>query len=54
MITFLNKQVTEAGTPAWLDQKETEKINGELPQFPVDLIELRNAERFALFPLFYF
>ncbi|KAF3328833.1 midasin [Carex littledalei] len=46
MITFLNKQVTEAGTPAWLDQKETEKINGELPQFPVDLVELRNAERF--------
>ncbi|KAJ4774203.1 Midasin [Rhynchospora pubera] len=48
VMTFLNKRVAEAASkaPSWLDQNEPEKINGELPKFPVDLCNLRNADRF--------
>ncbi|KAJ4786530.1 Midasin [Rhynchospora pubera] len=49
VMTFLNKQVEEAGnkTSSWLDQTEPEKVNGKLLKFPVDLLKLRNAERFV-------
>jgi hypothetical protein len=49
-MAFLNKQVVEPEdkTPSWLDRKEPEKIKGELPQFPLDVGKLRNAERFVL------
>lgn len=55
-MAFLNMRAVEPEdkTLSWLDKKEPEKINGELPQFPVDLGELRNAERFVLFPVFLF
>ncbi|KAJ3690228.1 hypothetical protein LUZ61_019392 [Rhynchospora tenuis] len=47
-MTFLNKRVVEAASkaPSWLDQNEPEKINGELPKFPVYLCNLRNVDRF--------
>ncbi|KAJ4772445.1 Midasin [Rhynchospora pubera] len=49
VMTFLNKQVEEAGnkTSSWLDQTEPEKVNDKLLKFPVDLLKLRNAERFV-------
>ncbi|KAJ3682433.1 hypothetical protein LUZ60_015006 [Juncus effusus] len=48
VMMFLNKHLeqTDKNTPSWLEQKEPEKMNGDLPQFPVDLVKLTDTERF--------